>query len=165
MSGAHCEHEEIRHCSIREAIMTFREFRERVLTISREEFKGTKTHPLEHGIERASFEEQKLERLIAATRGASFLTAKRRAAGWRRQLQKVRAARQRLMDIRAGVFPGRRKPRRVAHQHEPVATVGIPAQKCLRSAYLASHYVDWSTPAPASFSRTRSSFHDRMKSR
>ena len=94
--------------------MTFKEFRLRVLAISREQFTGTKTHPLEHGIERATFEEQKLERLIAAARGATFITAKRRVAAWRRQLQKVRAARQRLMAIKAGVYPGERKSRRIA---------------------------------------------------
>ena len=102
--------------------MTFKEFRQRVLAISRDEFIATHSRPLEHGIERAHFEEEKLKRLIAVARQAKFVTARRRLEAWQRQLEKVRSVRERLECTNANVFPNSRKSRRVARVHVP-ATV------------------------------------------
>ena len=76
--------------------MNFKEFKQQSLKISLEPFESKEFHPLDFGIQRALFEEERLRRLIELAEQVESLTVKRRAAGWRRQLEKTKSVRNRL---------------------------------------------------------------------
>ncbi len=76
--------------------MTYKEFKRHVFTIYSENYNGEDVSPIEYGIQRAKFEEIKLERLIVLAEQTDFSTAKRKVAGWRRQLERVHQIRARL---------------------------------------------------------------------
>ncbi len=81
--------------------MNFKEFKKQSLQITLEHFESKEFHPLDFGIQRARFEEQKLKRLIELSEQVDSLTVKRKAAGWRRQLEKTANVRARLETMRA----------------------------------------------------------------
>ena len=76
--------------------MTYKEFKRHVFTIYNETFDGADNSPIEYGIQRAKFEEKKLNRLIVLADQTDFSTAKRKVAGWRRQLDRVQQIKARL---------------------------------------------------------------------
>jgi len=76
--------------------MTYKEFKRHVFTIYNETFDGADNGPIDYGIQRAKFEEKKLNRLILLADQTDFSTAKRKVAGWRRQLERVHEIRARL---------------------------------------------------------------------
>ena len=76
--------------------MTYKEFKRQVFSIYSETYSGADVSPIEYGIQRADFEERKLERLIELANKTSFSTAKRKVEGWRRQLERVREIKSRL---------------------------------------------------------------------
>ena len=76
--------------------MTYKEFKRHVFTIYNETFDGTENSPIDYGIQRAKFEEKKLNRLIVLADQTDFSTAKRKVAGWRRQLERVQQIKARL---------------------------------------------------------------------
>jgi hypothetical protein len=76
--------------------MTYKEFKRHVFTIYNETFTGADNSPIEYGIQRARFEEKKLQRLIVLADQTDFSTAKRKVAGWHRQLERVQQIRERL---------------------------------------------------------------------
>ncbi len=84
--------------------MTFKEFQTRVRDIKKESFDGTADHPLQWGIQRARFNEEKLERLVSIAREVPFATAKRRFDAWQRQLVRVRETRQRMERAELGIY-------------------------------------------------------------
>lgn len=100
--------------------MTFKEFKKKILEISGEQFQAVQFHPLEHGIRRALFEENKLKRMIAIGRRSDCETAKRRVAAWQRQLQRVQQTRKRLENTRDGIFA-------------PAPAAAVPTQEVLRA--------------------------------
>jgi hypothetical protein len=81
-------------------MMNFKEFKQRSLQISLEPFQSKEFHPLDFGIQRALFEEQRLRRLIDLATQVDSLTVKRKAAGWQRQLEKTVSVRNRLQSMR-----------------------------------------------------------------
>ena len=85
--------------------MTYKEFKRNVFAVYSENYDGEDVRPIEYGIRRAKFEETKLQRLIALAEQTDFSTAKRKVAGWRRQLERTR-----LIIIR---LEGRKKDARV----------------------------------------------------
>ena len=99
--------------------MTYKDFKKKIREVSAEVYKPTSFHPLQHGIQRATFEEQKLKRLIAIGRRASFETARNRVAAWERQLVRVQQTRQRLMNTRDGIFIAlKREPTQLQVSHK-----------------------------------------------
>lgn len=78
------------------ASMTYKDFKRQVFAIYNETFNGDDKSPIEYGIQRAAFEEKKLRRLIALADQTSFSTAKRKVAGWQRQLERVQQIKARL---------------------------------------------------------------------
>ena len=82
--------------------MTYKDFKARVRAIEGELFRPTQMHPILFALERADFEEQKLNKLIATARLANFATAKNRLAAWRRQLGRVQARKIRLAQFGGG---------------------------------------------------------------
>jgi hypothetical protein len=76
--------------------MTYKEFKREVFAIYNEAFLGDDKSPIEYGIQRAGFEEKKLRRLIVLAEQTTFSTAKRKVAGWRRQLERVQQIKARL---------------------------------------------------------------------
>ncbi len=76
--------------------MTYKEFRQQALAISKEPFEGSDENLLEYGIQRARFRENQLQRLIVLANQTGFSTAKRKVAGWRRQLERVGQIKMRL---------------------------------------------------------------------
>jgi hypothetical protein len=76
--------------------MTYKEFKREVFAIYNQSFAGDDKNPIEYGIQRAEFEEKKLRRLIALADQTAFSTAKRKVAGWRRQLERVQQIKARL---------------------------------------------------------------------
>ena len=76
--------------------MTYKEFKRHVFSIYSEAYRGADVSPIEYGIQRAKFEETKLERLILLANQTTFSTAKRKVEGWRRQLERVREIKMRL---------------------------------------------------------------------
>lgn len=76
--------------------MTYKDFKRQVFAIYNETFNGDDKSPIEYGIQRAAFEEKKLRRLIALADQTSFSTAKRKVAGWQRQLERVQQIKARL---------------------------------------------------------------------
>jgi len=76
--------------------MTYKEFKRQVFAIYNEPFEGADSSPIEYGIQRARFEEKKLRRLILLADHTEFSTAKRKVAGWRRQLERVQQIKVRL---------------------------------------------------------------------
>lgn len=83
--------------------MTFAEFKRQISLVARERYQGDELSPLQFGIDRARFEEQKLLKLIALAQQAGFATAQRRKAAWERQLIKVRSSRQRFQHIQSDI--------------------------------------------------------------
>lgn len=81
--------------------MNFKEFKQESLKIALEQFESKEFHPLDFGIQRALFEEQRLRRLIELAEHVDSLTVKRKAAGWRRQLEKTVSVRNRMESQRA----------------------------------------------------------------
>jgi hypothetical protein len=76
--------------------MTYKEFKRHVFTIYNEDFNGEDSSPIDYGIQRAHFEEKKLHRLIELAEQTEFSTAKRKVAGWHRQLERVQQIKARL---------------------------------------------------------------------
>lgn len=76
--------------------MTYKDFKRQVFVIYNEPFKGIDNNPIDYGIQRAFFEENKLRRLIVLADQTTFSTAKRKVAGWRRQLERVQQIKARL---------------------------------------------------------------------
>jgi hypothetical protein len=76
--------------------MTYKEFKRHVFSIYSETYSGADVSPIEYGIQRAKFEETKLERLILLANQTDFSTAKRKVEGWRRQLERVHGIKARL---------------------------------------------------------------------
>jgi hypothetical protein len=76
--------------------MTYKEFKRHVFTIYSETFNGEDSRPIDYGIQRACFEEKKLQRLISLAEQTNFSTAKRKVAGWQRQLERVLQIKARL---------------------------------------------------------------------
>lgn len=85
--------------------MTYKEFKRQVFAIYNDNYKGEDVSPIEYGIRRAEFEEEKLKRLITLADQTIFSTAKRKVAGWRRQLERVHVIRVRLEQRRAEALP------------------------------------------------------------
>jgi hypothetical protein len=85
--------------------MTYKEFKRQVFAIYNDTYKGEDVSPIEYGIRRAEFEEEKLKRLIALADQTIFSTAKRKVAGWRRQLDRVHVIRVRLEQRRSEAMP------------------------------------------------------------
>ena len=83
--------------------MDFKEFKRRSLQIALEPFQSKEFHPLDFGIQRARFEEQRLRRLIELAGQVESLTVKRKEAGWRRQLEKTVTVRNRMETMRSAV--------------------------------------------------------------
>jgi hypothetical protein len=81
--------------------MNFKEFKQQSLKITLQQFESKEFHPLDFGIQRARFEEEKLKRLIDLAEQVESLTVKRKAAGWRRQLEKTVGVRMRMETMRA----------------------------------------------------------------
>ncbi len=92
--------------------MTYKEFKRSVFVIFSETYGGEDVSPIEYGIQRAIFEEKKLLRLIALADHTDLSTARRKMAGWRRQLERVRQIRLRLelRRIDAPIVPANPKP-------------------------------------------------------
>ncbi len=84
--------------------MTYKEFKREVFVIYNENYNGADVSPIEYGIQRAKFEENKLERLITLASKTNFSTAKRKVEGWRRQLDRVHEIKARL-EQRKGETP------------------------------------------------------------
>lgn len=84
--------------------MTYKEFKRQVFVIYNEPFVGMDNNPIEYGIQRALFEEKKLRRLIELADQTVFSTAKRKVAGWRRQLERVQQIKARL-EMRKNELP------------------------------------------------------------
>ena len=76
--------------------MTRKEFERLRMSIEEQDFFGNCTDPIEYGIQRARFEEKKLRKLIVLADQTAFSTAKRKVAGWRRQLERVQQIQTRL---------------------------------------------------------------------
>src|SRR5687768_9648642 len=76
--------------------MNYKEFKRHVFTIYNEGFNGQDSSPIDYGIQRACFEEKKLHRLIELAEQTDFSTAKRKVAGWHRQLERVLQIKARL---------------------------------------------------------------------
>lgn len=76
--------------------MTYKEFKREVFSIYNETYCGADVSPIEYGIQRASFEGRKLERLIELAKRTDFSTAKRKVEGWQRQLERVHEIKLRL---------------------------------------------------------------------
>jgi hypothetical protein len=85
--------------------MTYKEFKRHVFSIYNETFSGADNSPIEYGIQRAKFEETKLLRLIVLADQTDFSTAKRKVAGWRRQLERVQQIRERLQLRKSEMLP------------------------------------------------------------
>jgi hypothetical protein len=85
--------------------MTYKEFKRQVFAIYNDSYKGEDVSPIEYGIRRAQFEEEKLKRLITLADQTVFSTAKRKVAGWRRQLERVHVIRVRLEQRRSEASP------------------------------------------------------------
>jgi hypothetical protein len=85
--------------------MTYKEFKRQVFAIYNDGYKGEDVSPIEYGIRRAEFEEEKLKRLITLADQTVFSTAKRKVAGWRRQLDRVHLIRVRLEQRRSEAMP------------------------------------------------------------
>ena len=83
--------------------MTYKEFKAQVRAVEAKVFRSTETHPISFAVERAAFEEEKLNQLIALAKRASFMTAKNRLAAWRRQLERVRAKKERLTQFNVSI--------------------------------------------------------------
>jgi hypothetical protein len=94
--------------------MTYKEFKREVFAIYNQPFAGDDKNPIEYGIQRAGFEEKKLRRLIGLAEQTDFSTAKRKVAGWRRQLERVQRIKTRLelrrKEAPVGFTPGKRPP-------------------------------------------------------
>lgn len=84
---------------------TYKEFKRNVFAVDSENYDGEDVGPFEYAIRRGKFEEAKLQRLMALAEQTDFSTAKRKVAGWRRQLQRTRGIIMRL--------EGRKKEARV----------------------------------------------------
>ncbi len=84
--------------------MTYKEFRKQARQISREQFKGLSFHPLEHGIERGRFEENKFKRLIRLAKETPCETTRRQIERWERQIARLQETRRRLEKAKAGIF-------------------------------------------------------------
>ena len=68
--------------------MTYKRFKLEVQTIQKEYYKGLETEPVEFAIARAKFECCKLQRLISLSKTVRFRTAKEKAEGWHRELER-----------------------------------------------------------------------------
>lgn len=73
--------------------MTYNQFERRVLLLSKKSYNGVETDPVRYGIGRANFECKKLEQLIALAGRVKSKVARRKAAAWRRKLERVRLKR------------------------------------------------------------------------
>lgn len=101
--------------------MTYKEFKRHVFSIYSETYNGADVSPIEYGIQRAHFEETKLERLILLANQTTFSTAKRKVEGWRRQLERVREIKLRLEQRKTETPAIAKLPGRMSYP--PVASV------------------------------------------
>ena len=102
--------------------MTYKEFKRQVFMIYSETYNGADVSPIEYGIQRAKFEETKLERLITLAGQTDFSTAKRKVEGWRRQLDRVH-------EIRARLEQRRTETPAVMRMEPPAVPVVIPRSR------------------------------------
>jgi hypothetical protein len=87
--------------------MRLSEFKNKMFQVLNQKFIPTAFEPLDYGIQRAAFEEQKLQQLISLAEQVEFLTAKNKLRGWRRQLERATARRLRLENTKKGLYPNR----------------------------------------------------------
>ncbi len=111
--------------------MTYKEFKRQVFMVYNETYSGADVSPIEYGIQRAKFEETKLERLIALACQTEFSTAKRKVEGWRRQLERVH-------EIRVRLEHRRTETPAVSRLHLPVAPIAVPYARSSEPARLRS---------------------------
>jgi len=114
--------------------MTYKEFKRQVFMIYNEPFEGADNSPIEYGIQRARFEEKKLRRLIVLADQTAFSTAKRKVAGWRRQLERVQQIKARL-ELRKKESP---IVSMFCNRLEQVASFPLAENRTKRSAVTAS---------------------------
>lgn len=103
--------------------MTRKEFEKIRLAIESEKFQDDCTDPVTYGIQRATFERKKFERLIEAAKQVNMQTARTKLEQWKRQLQRADQTRARFERIRDEI----RSPRR-AIPKEPMAREQVLAQ-------------------------------------
>lgn len=111
--------------------MTYKEFKRRVFTIYNECYHGGDLGPIEYGLRRAEFEENKLGRLIGLAEETEFSTARRKVEGWRRQLERVHAIKARLEERRKE-SPLIANAYEHAHRVPPLIIANQRAQNSLR---------------------------------
>ena len=79
--------------------MTRKEFEKLRMSIEEEDFCGNYTDPIEFGIQRAAFEKQKFQKLIAAARRVNCRTTKTKGEQWRRQLERAQHSYDRFKEL------------------------------------------------------------------
>lgn len=83
--------------------MTRKEFEKIRLAIEGEKFREDCADPITYGIERAAFEREKFQRLIAAARQVNMQTARTKLAQWKRQLVRADETKARFERMREEV--------------------------------------------------------------
>jgi hypothetical protein len=80
--------------------MTRKEFEKIRLAIEGEKFQEDCADPIIYGIERAAFEQDKFQRLIAVARQVNMQTARTKLEQWKRQLERAGQSKARFERMR-----------------------------------------------------------------
>jgi hypothetical protein len=105
--------------------MTYKEFKRQIFAIYSETYSGEDVSPIEYGIRRAEFEDMKLRRLIELAEQTAFSTARRKVAGWKRQLERVQLIRMRLEERRREIPAGRQAIDGAEHVAEKIPVASL----------------------------------------
>ncbi len=79
--------------------MTYSDFKKQVAALQKSRYQENSESPLEFAMKRAEFVEQKLRQLITLADQTKFATARRQKEGWKRQLERSRASRDRFKQV------------------------------------------------------------------
>lgn len=104
--------------------MTRKEFEKIRLAIEGEKFQEDCTDPVTYGIQRAEFERNKFERLIAAAKQVNMQTARTKMEQWKRQWERAGQTKARFERIRDEIRANRAQ--RIAAAGSPVVEQAAP---------------------------------------
>lgn len=91
--------------------MTRKEFEKLRLSIEEENFFGNYANPIDYGIQRASFEKKKFQKLISAARKVDFKTTRAKAKQWQRQLVRAEQSYERFKGLQKEIEAAKLKVR------------------------------------------------------